>query len=95
MQRFGLGVVDCFITVGCIFIKAGHLVTVYEKNNRCGGLLMYGIPSMKIEKEVGLFYFLILIFILLADIPTCCYLIESEFEVLACQLLIKQGAAKV
>lgn len=28
------------------------MVTVYEKNNRCGGLLMYGIPSMKIEKEV-------------------------------------------
>jgi NADPH-dependent glutamate synthase beta subunit-like oxidoreductase len=27
-------------------------VTVYEKNDKCGGLLMYGIPSMKIEKEV-------------------------------------------
>ncbi|CAB4020801.1 glutamate synthase [NADPH], partial [Paramuricea clavata] len=32
--------------------KAGHVVTVYEKNDRCGGLLMYGIPSMKIEKEI-------------------------------------------
>ncbi len=36
----------------CLFVKAGHQVTVYEKNDRCGGLLMYGIPSMKIEKEV-------------------------------------------
>ena len=36
----------------CFIVKAGHVVTVYEKNDRCGGLLMYGIPSMKIEKEV-------------------------------------------
>ena len=26
--------------------KAGHLVTVYERNDRCGGLLTYGIPNM-------------------------------------------------
>ena len=32
--------------------KAGHLVTVYERNNRCGGLLMYGIPTMKLSKKV-------------------------------------------
>ena len=52
--------IDCFIRGGfcnvCfILLKAGHVVTVYEKNDRCGGLLMYGIPSMKIEKEVCLF----------------------------------------
>ncbi|TFE00047.1 glutamate synthase subunit beta [Jeotgalibacillus sp. R-1-5s-1] len=28
--------------------KAGHLVTVYEKNDRVGGLLTYGIPEMKL-----------------------------------------------
>ncbi|XP_053398015.1 uncharacterized protein LOC123552518 isoform X2 [Mercenaria mercenaria] len=32
--------------------KAGHLVTVYERNDRIGGLLRYGIPSMKLSKEV-------------------------------------------
>ncbi|MFO7637614.1 MAG: glutamate synthase subunit beta [Clostridia bacterium] len=32
--------------------KAGHLVTIYEKQSHPGGLLMYGIPSMKLEKEI-------------------------------------------
>merc|ERR1719187_14988 len=32
--------------------KAGHTVTVYERNNRVGGLLTYGIPTMKLSKEV-------------------------------------------
>ncbi|KAL7287833.1 hypothetical protein TKK_0017905 [Trichogramma kaykai] len=32
--------------------KAGHLVTVYERNDRVGGLLQYGIPTMKLSKEV-------------------------------------------
>src|SRR6185503_18323957 len=31
--------------------KAGHLVTVFERDDRPGGLLMYGIPNMKLEKE--------------------------------------------
>jgi glutamate synthase (NADPH) small chain len=31
--------------------RAGHLVTVYERADRPGGLLMYGIPNMKLEKE--------------------------------------------
>ena len=30
--------------------KAGHLVTVYERSDRPGGLLMYGIPNMKLTK---------------------------------------------
>jgi glutamate synthase (NADPH/NADH) small chain len=30
----------------------GHEVTVYERNDRPGGLLMYGIPNMKLEKHV-------------------------------------------
>ena len=25
--------------------KAGHIVTVYDRNDRIGGLLMYGIPK--------------------------------------------------
>jgi glutamate synthase (NADPH/NADH) small chain len=29
---------------------AGHTVTVYERADRIGGLLMYGIPNMKLEK---------------------------------------------
>ena len=32
--------------------KAGHLVTVYERADRLGGLLMYGIPNMKLDKQV-------------------------------------------
>lgn len=32
--------------------KRGHLVTVYERDDRVGGLLMYGIPNMKLEKQV-------------------------------------------
>ncbi len=32
--------------------RRGHLVTVFEKNDRPGGLLMYGIPNMKLEKGV-------------------------------------------
>ena len=31
--------------------KAGHLVTVYERADRPGGLLMYGIPTMKLDKK--------------------------------------------
>ena len=30
--------------------RAGHSVTVYEKNDRVGGLLRYGIPDFKMEK---------------------------------------------
>jgi len=32
--------------------KAGHWVTVFERADRVGGLLMYGIPNMKLDKEV-------------------------------------------
>ena len=31
--------------------KAGHTVTVFEREDRPGGLLMYGIPNMKLDKE--------------------------------------------
>ncbi|HEY4382771.1 MAG TPA: glutamate synthase subunit beta [Acidobacteriaceae bacterium] len=32
--------------------RSGHSVTVYEKNDRIGGLLRYGIPNFKLEKHV-------------------------------------------
>ena len=32
--------------------KRGHTVTVFERSDRIGGLLMYGIPNMKLEKWV-------------------------------------------
>ncbi len=32
--------------------KAGHTVTVFERADRIGGLLMYGIPNMKLAKDV-------------------------------------------
>ena len=32
--------------------KRGHEVTVFERNDRVGGLLRYGIPNMKLEKSV-------------------------------------------
>ncbi len=32
--------------------KAGHLITVFERADRIGGLLMYGIPNMKLDKNI-------------------------------------------
>lgn len=32
--------------------KRGHNVTVFERSDRLGGLLMYGIPNMKLEKHI-------------------------------------------
>jgi NAD(P)H-dependent glutamate synthase small subunit len=32
--------------------SAGHQCTVYERADRVGGLLMYGIPNMKLEKQI-------------------------------------------
>ena len=35
--------------------RAGHWVTVFERADRAGGLLMYGIPNMKLDKEKAVF----------------------------------------
>lgn len=32
--------------------QMGHKVTVFERNDRPGGLLMYGIPNMKLDKSI-------------------------------------------
>jgi len=32
--------------------RAGHSVTVFERSDRIGGLLMYGIPNMKLDKSL-------------------------------------------
>jgi glutamate synthase (NADPH/NADH) small chain len=32
--------------------RAGHAVTVFERDDRAGGLLMYGIPNMKLDKSL-------------------------------------------
>jgi glutamate synthase (NADPH/NADH) small chain len=32
--------------------QAGHTVTVFERSDRIGGLLMYGIPNMKLDKKL-------------------------------------------
>ena len=40
------------LAVADLLNKRGHSVTVYEHSDRVGGLLMYGIPNMKLEKSV-------------------------------------------
>ena len=40
----GLAAADCLN-------QMGHKITVYEREDRIGGLLMYGIPNMKLDKE--------------------------------------------
>lgn len=40
------------ISVAWRLNQLGHSVTVYERADRFGGLLMYGIPNMKLPKEV-------------------------------------------
>ena len=40
------------LSVADLLNKRGHKVTMYERSARVGGLLMYGIPNMKLEKWV-------------------------------------------
>ena len=40
------------LSVADLLNKRGHKVTMYERADRVGGLLMYGIPNMKLDKSV-------------------------------------------
>lgn len=40
------------LTVADQLNKRGHSVTVFERSDRIGGLLMYGIPNMKLDKKI-------------------------------------------
>lgn len=40
------------LAVADLLNRRGHNVTVYEREDRPGGLLMYGIPNMKLDKKV-------------------------------------------
>ena len=40
------------LTVADRLNMRGHFVTVFEKEDRAGGLLMYGIPNMKLDKKI-------------------------------------------
>lgn len=42
----------CGLSAAAQLNKAGHQVTVFERDDRLGGLLMYGIPNMKLEKNL-------------------------------------------
>ncbi|MGV3773063.1 MAG: glutamate synthase subunit beta [Verrucomicrobiales bacterium] len=42
------------LTAAAQLNKAGHTVTVFERADRIGGLLMYGIPNMKLDKSLVL-----------------------------------------
>ena len=39
------------LTAALLLNRQGHSVTVFERKDRIGGLLMYGIPNMKLEKS--------------------------------------------
>ena len=46
-----IGSGPCGLAAAAQLNTAGHQVTVYERADRLGGLLMYGIPNMKLEKS--------------------------------------------
>ena len=57
LQRTGKKVViigsgPAGLTAAAQLNKAGHTVSVYERDDRIGGLLMYGIPNMKLDKLI-------------------------------------------
>ncbi|MCH1555462.1 MAG: glutamate synthase subunit beta [Pseudomonadales bacterium] len=47
-----IGSGPCGLSAAAQLNKAGHSVTVFEREDRIGGLLMYGIPNMKLEKNM-------------------------------------------
>ncbi|KAI6214865.1 Glutamate synthase [Aphelenchoides besseyi] len=51
---FNLFATNCCLGLACAaqLNRVGHAVVVYERKNRVGGLLRYGIPQMKLDKYV-------------------------------------------
>ncbi len=47
-----IGSGPCGLSAAAQLNTAGHSVTVYERADRLGGLLMYGIPNMKLDKDI-------------------------------------------
>lgn len=47
-----IGSGPCGLAAAQMLNRRGHLVTVFERSDRIGGLLRYGIPNMKLEKAV-------------------------------------------
>ena len=47
-----IGSGPCGLAAAHMLNQRGHLVTVYERSDRIGGLLRYGIPNMKLDKKV-------------------------------------------
>jgi glutamate synthase (NADPH) small chain len=47
-----IGSGPCGLTAADQLNRVGHEVTVFERSDRVGGLLMYGIPNMKLEKDL-------------------------------------------
>jgi glutamate synthase (NADPH/NADH) small chain len=47
-----IGSGPCGLSAALTLRSAGHEVTVYEREDHLGGLLMYGIPNMKLDKNV-------------------------------------------
>ncbi len=40
------------LSCGCTLNSLGYKVSIFERSDRAGGLLMYGIPDMKLEKSI-------------------------------------------
>jgi NAD(P)H-dependent glutamate synthase small subunit len=47
-----IGSGPCGLSAAAQLNTAGHSVTVFERADRLGGLLMYGIPNMKLDKDI-------------------------------------------
>ncbi|KOB65501.1 Uncharacterized protein OBRU01_22648, partial [Operophtera brumata] len=52
IKNIECAIIDNAFESGWIQPEAGYTVTVFERNDRPGGLLQYGIPTMKLSKEV-------------------------------------------
>ena len=47
-----IGSGPCGLSAADLLNQKGHNITVYEKDDKIGGLLMYGIPNMKLDKNI-------------------------------------------